>query len=329
MALTKDGALVAVTGATGFIGRACVAELAAHGLRVRGLVRSLDVATSARADFLPVGDLAQADDGALRNALRDAHAVVHLAARAHRMREDAADPAHEYRRHNVEATQRLARAAAAAGVEHFVFASTVKVNGEATRRGHPFVESDPPDPHDLYAKSKWLAEQALAEVAEATGMRSTALRIPLTYGPGVHANLAALARAVRRGVPLPLASVDNRRSLLGIGNLCDAVAVLLASDGASDRGRLTPYFVADATPVSTPELVRAIAQSVGVAPRLFSVPPGWLRFGAACAGRAAALERVIGSLEVDTTAFRARFNWSPPVALARGMAAAFGSGAPL
>ncbi|MFO1397771.1 MAG: NAD-dependent epimerase/dehydratase family protein [Burkholderiales bacterium] len=320
---------IVVTGAAGFIGRACLAHLAARGFTVRGLVRALDAHTAGRAEFLPVGDLATTDARLLQHALRGAHAVVHLAARAHRMRDDAADPEAEYRRENVDVARRVLQAAAEAGVPHLVLASTVKVNGEATSRGHPFREDDPPHPHDAYAKSKWMAEQATAEIAEAAGVRATALRLPLTYGPGVHANLDALARAVRRGIPLPFGGVANRRSLLGLGNFCDALAVLLASDGRAERGRLTRYFVADAAPASTPEIVRAMADAMRVPARLVALPPPWLRLGAMCVGHANRAQRLMDSLEVDTSAFRTRFGWTPPLSLAQGMAAAFGNRAPL
>lgn len=317
---------VVVTGAAGLVGRACVAHLQAIGWRVRGLVRTLDATTVARAEFLAVGDLAAIGDHALANTLRGASAVVHLAARVHRPQDDDADA---YRRMNVEVTQRLARAAVAARVSHFVFASSVKVNGESTLPGRPFRESDPPDPHDDYARSKWAAEQALAAVAEDSGLRVTTLRLPLTYGAGARANFAALARAVRRGVPLPFANITNRRSILGVGNCGAALAALLASDDAPDRGRMTPYFVADSETVSTPELVRAIARAMQVAPRLIAIPPSLLRLAGVCCGRADAIERLLGSLEIDTSGFRSRFGWAPPVPLARGLAAALGTGAPL
>ena len=157
----------------------------------------------------------------------------------------------------------------------------------------------------------------------------TSLRLPLCYGPRAKANFAALARAVRAGVPLPFAAIDNRRSLLGLGNFGDALATLLASGDAHDRGRNTPYLLADAQPVSTPDLVRAIAHALGVAPRLFAVPVPLLRFAGACAGRAAAVERLAGSLEADTAAFRGRFAWTPPRTLADELADAFAAGAPL
>ena len=320
---------VVVTGAGGFVGRVLVPLLAARGAAVRGLVRSLGGAEAVRPDCVAVGDLAELDARTAALALGGATAVVHLAARVHRPHAHGDDEAAAMRRTNVAATQRLARAAVAAGVAHFVFASTVKVNGELTLPGHPFRESDPPDPHDAYAASKWEAEQALSAIAADTGLRVTALRLPLTYGPGAKGNFAALARAVRAGLPLPLARLSNRRSVLGVGNLGDAIAAVLASDARDEHGRCVPYFVADAQPVSTPELVRALAQALGVAPRLIAMPPGLLRFLGACAGRAEAVERLVGSLEVDASAFRARFGWSPPLPLAAGLAAAVGPAAPL
>jgi UDP-glucose 4-epimerase len=292
-------------------------------------VRTLDNVTSARAEFMAVGDLTAIGERALRNALRGATAVVHLAAHVHRPPGAQGDALGPMRRVNVEVTERITRAAAAAGATHCVFASSVKVNGEVTQPGRPFRESDPPDPHDDYAATKWEAEQALAAVAAETGIRVTVLRLPLTYGPGAKGNLAALARAIRAGVPLPLAGIDNRRSLLGVGNCSAAIELLLASDDPIGGGRMIPYLLADAEPVSTPDLVRAIANALDVRPRLFAVSPAFLRFAGACAARAPTVERLVGSLEVDTTAFRTRFGWTPPVSFADGMAAALRATPPL
>jgi nucleoside-diphosphate-sugar epimerase len=320
--------MVVITGANGFIGRAVCAHLRSAGTSVRGLVRTLDGGTAARAEFMPVGDLTVIGEHALRNALRGATAVIHLAAHVHQPALAKGDPLAPMRRINVEVSERIARAAADAGATHCVFASSVKVNGEMTLPGRPFRESDPPDPHDDYAATKWEAEQALAAVAAETGMRVTALRLPLTYGPGVKGNLAALARAIRAGVPLPLAGIRNRRSLLGVANCSTAIEVLLASEDPSGRGRMTPYLLADAEAVSTPDLVRAMSAALGVKPRLFAVSPGFLRFAGACVARAPAVERLVGSLEVDTTAFRTRFGWTP-VPFASGLAAAFPGTSPL
>ena len=207
-----------------------------------------------------------------------------FAGRAHVMRETAADPLPLFRAVNVDATERVARAAAAAGATHFVFASSVKVNGEATLPGHAFRESDPPDPRDDYAASKWEAECALADVARETGMPVTILRLPLLYGPGVAGNFARLTDAVARGVPLPLASIDNRRSLLGIGNLLSALDRLLA-EPVPPRAPPPPICSPMPQPVSTPDLVRAIAAALRTAARLVPVPPSFLRLACACIGR--------------------------------------------
>ncbi len=331
MVLTAEPGLIVVTGAAGLIGRAVCAHWRATGRPVRGLVRALDARTVARPEFLPVGDLADASPAVLANAVAGAETVIHLAARVHRLaRDDDAEAARAaYRRDNVEATLNLAHAAVAAGARHFVFASTVKIHGEISPPGRPWRESDPPDPHDDYAASKWEAERRLAGLAEDAGLAVTALRLPLTYGPGVGANFAALMTAVRRGVPLPFAGIDNRRSLLFTGNLASALDALLADPEPAARAQLMPYLLADAQPVSTPELAGALAQALGVRARLFRVPMGILRLAGACAGRASAIDRLAGSLEVDTTAFRSRFDWLPPFTLAQGLAQTCAAAPPL
>jgi len=311
--------IVVVTGADGFAGRAACAHFRAAGIPFRGLVRALSPATAARPDMLPVGDLSGISTAALANALRDAHAVVHLAGRAHIMRDDAADPLSAFHAVNVAATERLARAAAAAGIAHFVFASSVKVNGESAPPDRPFRESDPPDPRDAYATSKWEAECVLGDVARETGMSITVLRLPLLYGPGVKGNVARLTDAIARRVPLPLGSIDNRRSMLGAGNFASALEALLGAPAPAPRTVAT-YFVADAVPISTPEFARAIATALGVTARLLPVPPPLLQMACACVGKASAFERLAGSLVVDASAFRAAFGWQPPRSLAEELA---------
>ncbi len=313
---------VVVTGAGGFIGHAMVEHLAAAGYDVRGLVRTLDADTAARREFVACGDLTTLPDDALRTLLGGARVVVHFAAQAHRPI-DASDEAKvALRRINVDASGRVARAAAACGATHVVIASSVKVHGDSTMPGMPWRESDAPVPRDAYGESKWAAERMVDAVAEETGIRATALRLPLTYGPRAKGNFAALVRAVARGVPLPLASIDNRRSLLGTGNLASALRAVIDSDPGPDRGRLMPYFVADAHAVSTPELVRAIARALRVPARLWPLPLGALRVAAGYAGRGEALARLADSLEIDTTSFGARFGWTPPRTLEEGLAEA-------
>jgi len=326
MVLAAAARRVVVTGASGFIGRAVMPALAARGFAVRGLVRDASPPADG-VEIRVIGDMTQMNQHALAEMLRDADAVVHLAARVHVPAR--ADAQAACRVMNVELTERLAHAAAACGIGHFVFASSIKVNGEATLPGRPFRESDTPQPQGAYARSKWEAEGALAQVAAATGLRVTALRLPLTYGPEAKANFAALARAIRRGIPLPLAGIDNRRSLLGVGNLADALAAVLTDADAAVHGSCTTWLLADGPAVATPALARAIGVAVGVPARLFALPPRLLHVVAAVLGRDEALARLTGSLEADASAFRAHFGWTPPFTLQQGLAAALGPASPL
>ena len=207
--------------------------------------------------------------------------VVHLAARVHVMQDTASDSLNEYRLANVEGARRLALGAAEAGVRRFVFLSSVKVNGESTSR--PFIESDRPNPHDAYGISKWEAEQALMQIGKDTGMECVILRPPLIYGPDVRANFLSLMRAVARGVPLPLGALENRRSLLYLGNLVDAIRVCLSHSAAAGQ----VFLLSDGEDVSTPELVRRLAAALRVRPRLLSVPLPLLRLAGWLTGRAA------------------------------------------
>ncbi|MGE5666861.1 MAG: NAD-dependent epimerase/dehydratase family protein, partial [Betaproteobacteria bacterium] len=222
---------IAITGATGFIGRALCARIAssAKAQAVRALVRDRQRAVA----LLPPGivlvevDLETAGVAELSRALAGAAAVVHLAGRAHVIDERAEDPDAEYRRANAEVTARLAEAAVAAGVGRFVFASTIKVNGESTAPGRPFRPDDPPGPEDAYARSKHAAEVALERIAQGTPMLATTLRLPMVYGSHARGNFRQLVDAVAARRWLPLGAIDNRRSLLGLPNLLDAVDAAL------------------------------------------------------------------------------------------------------
>ena len=230
------------------------------------------------------------------------------------MHDTVADALAEYRRVNVDGTRLLARMAAAAGVRRFVFLSSIKVNGESTRR--PFTQADMPRPGDAYGISKWEAEQALIQVARDTGMQWVILRSPLIYGPGVGANFLRLMRAVARRAPLPLGGIDNRRSLVYAGNLVDAIRVCLSHPGARDQ----VFLLSDGEDVSSADLVRRLAAALQVQPRLLSVPGPVLRAVGRLMGRAAAVERLTGSLQVDSSRIRAELGWLPPFSLDEGLA---------
>jgi nucleoside-diphosphate-sugar epimerase len=296
-------ATIAVTGAGGFIGSAYAARLVARGQPVRQFVRqrrSQDTALD-----IVATDLARTSVDELARRLDGVIAVVHLAGRAHMMNESAAPAQAPYTIGNVGVTERVARASVAAGVRRFVFASTVKVNGEATLPGEPFRPGDAPAPRDQYAQSKLAAERVLAELASGTSMLATSLRLPLVYGAGARGNFRRLVDAVAAHRVLPFGAIDNRRSLLRLDTLLDALDAALGAEPALTG----THFVADADSVSTPALVRAIAAALGVAPRLVPVPLYALRLAGALSGRGAAIARLIASLEVDTVSFARASGW--------------------
>jgi nucleoside-diphosphate-sugar epimerase len=307
---------VLVTGASGFVGRALLGALAERGRPARAALRRPDggAALPAGTDAAVVGEIDGTTDWA--SALRGVDVVVHLAARVHMMRDDAADPLAEYRRVNTAGTERLARDAARAGVRRMVFVSSVKVHGEGGGPA-PLRASDAPAPADPYGVSKAEAEEALHRVAAETGMEVVVLRPPLVYGPGVGANFLSLFRAVDRGLPLPLGRVRNRRSLVFVGNLADAI--LRAADHPDAAGRT--FLVSDGEPVSTPALIRAVARALGRRPRLLPVPVALLHAAGAATGRGPAVSRLTGSLEVDSAPIRDTLAWTPPATLDEGLAA--------
>lgn len=302
---------ILVTGANGFIGRALCESLAASGRAPRRAVRQPSTGSP---DMTAIGDIGADTDW--KAALEGVRCVVHLVARTHVLRETAADPLSEYRRINVMGTERLAREAAASGVRRIVFLSSVKVIGERTST-RAYTEDDTPRPEDAYGISKLEAEQALARVAAETRIEIVVLRPPLVYGPGVKGNFLRLMDIVTRGVPLPLASVANRRSLVYVDNLVAAITHAIDAPQAAGRA----YLVSDGEDVSTPTLMRGIASSLGVAARLFPCPPPLLSIAGIMSGRSAEISRLTGSLQVDSSRIRRELGWNPPFRLDQGLAA--------
>ena len=290
---------VLVTGATGFIGRHVVLQLAK---------RNFDVAVPPRRELGPQTEW--------RDTLAGVDAVVHLAALAHE-RAMACERARDYetlRRVNVLGTERLAREAAAAGARRFLFLSSIGVCGDETH-GIPFTEQSAPAPRSLYAKSKLEAEQLLDRVSADTGMAVAIVRPTLVYGPGNTGNFLRLLHAVDRDWPLPLGGVRNRRNLAYVGNVVSLIEALLRH--ADPAGY---WVVCDREAVSTPDLIRGLAVAMGRQPRLLSIPPAWLRAGSRLLGREDVFRRLVGSLEVDCGKAQRLLGWQPPVAVGDGLA---------
>lgn len=303
---------VLLTGANGFVGSALCAALVRAQVRVRIAVRHPVVA-------LPGVELARiatiGPQTPWTDALPDCNTVIHLAARAHVMREEAVDPLAAYRSVNTDGTLHLARQAAMAGVQRFVFLSSIKVNGEATTAGRAFHASDQPRPQDPYGTSKWEAEQGLHQIAKDTGMEVVIIRPPLVYGPGVKANFAALLRAVSNKLPLPLGAIHNLRSLVGLDNLVDLILTCTTHPAAAQQ----TFLASDGEDLSTTDLVRRMARALGQPSRLLPVPMWLLQAGASLVGKGAAAQRLCGNLQVDIQHTRDVLGWAPPVSVDEGL----------
>jgi nucleoside-diphosphate-sugar epimerase len=295
-----------ITGATGFVGRHAVASFERARISIRPAVRS-----DAPPGGVAIGDLSGQVNW--RDALDGVDTVVHLAARVHVMQKMSSAAISQYRAINRDATLALARAAASARVKRLVFVSTIKVTGD--RSDHPVRPEDPPHPRDPYSVSKWEAETGLRAIERETGLEVVIVRPPLVYGPGVGGNLARLLRLVRRGVPLPLGAVRNRRTMIAVRNLADLLVVSAIHPRAA--GQL--ILAGDAESVSTPELLDMLAAGLGVRARIWSMPVGLLRLAGRLAGRREEVARLTDSLEVDITRTRTLLDWRPPVSMHDGI----------
>jgi nucleoside-diphosphate-sugar epimerase len=303
-----------ISGADGFVGKVLCAELRQRGQWVRAAVRSRKSSIDD-----PEAIIVGAIDGETNwaDALCDVDVVIHLAARVHVMRETAVDPLAEFLRVNMHGTLNLARQAADIGVKRLVYVSSIKVNGEHTNTTVPFTELDDPDPQDFYGVSKWQAEQALWRIARETGLEIVVVRPPLVYGPGVKGNFAQMLAAIAKHIPLPLASITNRRSLIYVKNLADALIVCATHPVAAGR----TYLVCDGEDVSTPDLLRQLGAAMGCSAYILPFPPGWLRMLGKLSGKSDQVERLLGSLQVDSGKIHRDLNWVPPYTLQQGLQA--------
>lgn len=305
---------IVVTGAGGFVGQPLCAALRAGGHAVTAVVRSPPEHPIAADRVVAAGDLAAAPD--LASVLDGADCVAHLAGRAHVRDADEAGAERSYFAANVIATEALVGAAREAGVRRIVYVSSIKVNGERTF-GRPFRPDDVPAPEDAYGRSKARAEEIVRAAASST-FETVILRPPLIYGPGVRGNIATLFRWAARGLPLPIASIANRRDLIGLSNFVSLIETALAHPEAAGR----TFLARDGGPVSTPALYAAIAEALGRRARLLPFPPSLLDLVGRMMGRGEAVAKLTGDLEVDDTATRGALGWTPACPMAAELAAA-------
>jgi len=303
---------ILVTGGDGFVGRTLCPALLKAGHHVRITKRQMNGDNQNGIETVAIGNIGPETDWTW--ALDNIDTVVHLAGRAHVMRETEADPLAAFRHINVDATKRLAESAVHHGVKRLIFISSIKVNGERTT-GVPFKETDDPAPEDAYGQSKWEAEQALQEIACRTGLEIVILRPPLIYGPNVKGNFLTLLRACNKSLPLPLGAIHNQRSLIFVANLCDAMMCCLEHEKAA--GEI--FLIRDSDDISTPDLIRTIAWALKVPARLVPLPPKFLTLAGQLIGRGATVTRLTESLTVDDGKIRTLLGWKPPHSVVEGL----------
>lgn len=311
---------VLVTGADGFVGRYVCRKLIASGYLPLAGVRTLQMwpelqrVVPGMRECSLLGDLSE--DPGLRIHLANVSAVIHLAARAPAMTDDTADSSQDYRLVNVEGTRSIAHAAVAAGVQRFIFVSTVKVHGESTST-MPFSEDSPANPGNPYAASKWEAEEMLRGIAAKTRLEVVIVRPPQVYGPGVRGNFLRLVKLVDRALPLPLPQKKNCRSLIGAENLADFLVHCVHHRNAAGRA----FLIKDSEDLSTRELIRRLALLLGRPVRLVPVSESLIRLAAKFVLKTEAAGRVLNSLVIDSACAQKLLQWAPSVTVDDGLAA--------
>lgn len=304
---------ILVTGAQGYVGRALCRYLVSEGYDVRGTVRDLSTSHVSGEDLISL--CATGSIECCRNwsdILEGVDTVIHLAAKVHQMEEDNLS-VERFQVVNVDATRRLALAAVESGVRRFIFLSSIKVNGDGGDAA--YTEADTPQPGDPYASSKLAAEKCLTGIAVNRDLEVVTLRPPLIYGPDVEANYYRLIRLVAKRIPLPVGKVKNHRSMVYIGNLVSAIEVCIRHPAAVGE----TFLISDGEDISTPELIRRIADGLCLRPRLWSVPLTLLRFAARLAGKDKEIDRLSSSLQVDSSRIRKALGWVPPFSLNEGL----------
>lgn len=296
-----------ITGVNGFVGRSLTLKLMDENYVVRGCIR-----TGSAIEALSIHELFQKEISVNENwsqAMSDIDVVIHTAARAHVMNETAIDPLREYRSVNVDGTLHLAREAAAAGVERFIFISSIGVNGNFSTLS--FNELDKPQPKEPYAISKYEAEQGLLKIAHETSMEVVIIRPPLVYGLRVKANFLSIIEWVNRRVPLPFGAINNQRSLVALDNLVSFIIHCIDHPKAANE----TFLISDGEDVSTTELLRKVAKAFGKKALLIPIPVWLMALVAKLVGKSDVANRLFGSLQIDSSKARKLLGWKPVITM--------------
>jgi len=314
---------ILITGATGFVGSHLILKLIQQNWQISAAIRSYSHQLPPNVTPVIIDDID--DTTSWYHALKDIDIVIHLAARAHILQDKSTNPEAEFFKVNAEGTANLVKQAIQAGIKHFVFISSI--GAMTTLTDQSLTENSPCQPDTPYGRSKLQAEQALINLANQSSMAWTILRPTLVYGPGNPGNMERLIQLVNRGLPLPFASVKNRRSFIFIGNLVDAIATSLTHPKATNQ----IFVVSDGQDLSTLQLIHKIAYNLGQPCKVLPVPPsllklaGYLGDALQCLSKrpialnTSTINRLLGSLFVDTSHIQTTLNWQPPFTLDQGL----------
>lgn len=305
---------ILVTGASGFIGQSLSNTLVTRNKLVHGIIRNTSkVKKHNKIKYSIVSEINLETDWS--KLLSNVECIIHCAGRSHIMKKSFENSEYKYRSINVEGTLKLANQAVVAGVKRFIFLSSIKVNGEKTKKTSKYKYDDDTKPEDIYGKSKWEAEQGLWQISKQTGLQVIIIRAPLVYGPRAKGNLKSLVKLVESGLPLPFSQIKNQRSLIGIDNLVDLLIRCIDNSDASGK----TFLASDDKDLSTPDLIKLIASSIGTKANLFPAPLFLLKFLSNIFGKKKELNKLTESLRVDNSYTKEILNWTPPTSVEEGI----------
>ena len=302
---------ILITGASGFVGTGLVQNFLTKSSfsNLRLALRKKGVSRYDQCEICFVGDINPSTNW--QEALQDVEVVIHLAARVHVMDDTSANSLEEYREANTFATIHLAEESAKAGVKRFIYLSSIKVNGEATKPGESYSEGSIPNPQDPYGVSKLEAEYGLQKICSEAGMEYVIIRPPLIYGPGVKANFRKLMGLVYKGIPLPFGGIHNQRSMLALENLVDFIGATIANPLAANQ----IFLLSDGKDLSTARLLELLAKGMGKSMWFAPIPSFLLRGFLNLVGKASVAGRLLGSLQINSSKAHQLLNWKPPLSV--------------
>jgi len=302
---------ILITGATGFLGNHLLPTLQQQNFSIKITTRQLLSPISHNIPSIQINNIDQTTDWS--EALKEVDCVIHLAARAHILKDESIDPKLQFYQTNTAATANLVKQAIAQGVKHFIFMSSV--GAMATTSEQVLTEASPCKPDTPYGKSKLQAEQAIKELCENTSMSWTIIRPPLIYGPRNPGNMQRLLKLVQTGLPLPLGAINNQRSFLYVGNLVDTITTCIFHPNAKNQ----TFLISDGKDLSTPTLIQKLGKAMGKSPTLIPIPSQLLHLVAKPLGKEDTITRLTGSLAIDSNKIRTTLNWQPPFSVEQGL----------